>query len=94
MPLLVNLGGAAPKLLRSAQLTDGPFCGEAPNRFDADLLRIRRVVFTVRLEAESAEFRGTSEAFATAGFSRSGVRYVPDIEATIDVAPRNMASPW
>jgi prepilin-type N-terminal cleavage/methylation domain-containing protein len=94
MPLLVNLGGMAPKLLRAAQLTDGPFCGQAPNRFDGDLLRVRRVTVTVRLEAESAEFRGTGAAFSTAGFSRSGVKSVPDLEATIDVAPRNMASPW
>jgi hypothetical protein len=94
LPLLANLGGAAPKLLRAAQLTDGPICGEAPNRFDADLLRIRRVLVSLRLEAESAEFRGTGGGFATAGLSRSGTKYVPDLHATIDVAPRNMVARW
>jgi hypothetical protein len=94
MPLLADLGGRAPKLLRAAQLIDGPVCGEAPNRFDADLLRIRRVMVSLRLEAESAEFRGTAGAFATAGLSRSGTKYVPDLQAVIDVAPRNMVAPW
>ena len=94
LPLLANLGGAAPKLLRAAQLTDGPICGEAPNRFDADLLRIRRVLVSLRLEAESAEFRGTGGGFATAGLSRSSTKYVPDLHATIDVAPRNMVARW
>ncbi len=43
----------ASAVLGTAQLTDGPFMGAAPNRFDADFLRVRRVVVTVRLESES-----------------------------------------
>ena len=39
--------------LSTAQLADGPFMGESPNRFDADLLRIRRVRITLRLQSES-----------------------------------------
>jgi hypothetical protein len=91
MPLLADLGGAAPRLLTDSQLTDGPVCGEAPHRFDADLLRIRRVAVTVRLETESAAFRGTGPAFATAGLSRAASKAVPDLQATIEVAPRNMS---
>lgn len=94
VPLLANLGGTAPKLLAAAQLTDGPICGPAQNRFDADLLRIRRVVFTIRLEAESAAFRGTGSAFSTPGFSRGATRRVADQQATIAVAPRNMGASW
>jgi hypothetical protein len=41
--LLAPLGGASLSELSESELTDGPFCGIAPNRFDADLLRIRRV---------------------------------------------------
>jgi hypothetical protein len=89
--LLANLGGTAPKPLIGSQLTDGPVCGQAPNRFDADLLRIRRVVFTIRLEAESAEFRGAGPGFSTPGFSRAATKDVPDLQTTIEVAPRNMA---
>lgn len=88
--LLANLGGTAPKVLTAALLTDGPVCGQSPYRFDADLLRIRRVSVTIRAEAESAEFRGRGGGFATAGISRGGVALVPDLEATIDVMPRNM----
>jgi type II secretory pathway pseudopilin PulG len=90
-PLLTNLGGNAPKLLSDSVLTDGPVCGQAPYRFDADLLRIRRVAITMRLETESAGFRGQGAAFATPGFSRAATKAVADLQATIEVAPRNMA---
>jgi hypothetical protein len=76
--------------MSQATLTDGPACGLSPYRFDADLLRIRRVSITIRLEAESSEFRGRGAAFATAGVSRAAGRVVADQQATIDVAPRNM----
>ena len=88
--LLTNLGGVAPKALTAALLTDGPVCGQSPYRFDADLLRIRRVSVRIRVEAESAEFRGTGSRFGTAGISRGGIATVPDLETTIDVMPRNM----
>ena len=42
-PLLAVLGGTSLTELQASDLTDGPLCGMAPNRFDADLLRIRRV---------------------------------------------------
>ena len=90
--LLTNLGGAAAKLMSEAMLTDGPVCGLSPYRFDADLLRIRRVSFTIRVEAESGEFRGTGPAFATAGWSRASSRVVADQSATVDVVPRNMVT--
>jgi hypothetical protein len=36
--------------LTPAVLSDGPVCGEAPQRFDADLLRLRSVRFTIHLD--------------------------------------------
>jgi hypothetical protein len=69
---LTDLGGTAPAPVTLAQLSDGPLAGEAPDRFDADLLRVRRVRITLRLQADAA--------------SGAGV----DLEASIDVAPRNM----
>jgi type II secretory pathway pseudopilin PulG len=92
--LLNNLGGAAPKSLTDSQLTDGPVCGEAPYRFDADLLRIRRVGVAIRLEVESPELRGIGAVFLSPGLSRGGSKYVPDLQTTVDVAPRNMAGSW
>lgn len=92
--ILADLGGMGPKPLLDSALTDGPICGEAPNRFDADLLRIRRVTLRIRLETESPEFRGAGSMFSTPGFSRSATKFVPDLHATVDVAPRNMAVSW
>ena len=88
--LLTDWGGDAPKLLDASRLTDGPSCGQPPYRFDADLLRIRRVSVAIRLEAESAEFRGRGGAFVSAGLSRSSARNVVDLQTVIDVSPRNM----
>ena len=92
--LLTNFGGITPKPLRDAHLTDGPVCGAAPNQFDADLLRIRRIALTVRVETESPEFRGSGSSFSSPGFSRGGAKYAPDLQTTIDVTPRNMAASW
>jgi type II secretory pathway pseudopilin PulG len=41
-------------VLATSQLTDGPFVGVSPNRFDADLLHVRRIRVTIRLEADSS----------------------------------------
>jgi hypothetical protein len=92
VPLLADLGGAGPKLMSANVLTDGPACGQPPYRFDADLLRIRRLSFTIRLEAESGEFRGRGAAFATSGVSRSSARMVSDQQTTVGIAPRNLAA--
>ena len=51
---LADLGGTAPTPISLAQLADGPVAGAAPNRFDVDLLRVRRVQITLTLEDESA----------------------------------------
>jgi hypothetical protein len=91
VPLLEDLAGMAPKLLTPDRLTDGPICGHPPNRFDADLMRVRRVAVAIRLETESAELRGAGSAFVSHGTSVDGNRYVPDLRVTFDVAPRNMA---
>ena len=89
--ILTNLGGDGPKLMDESHLSDGPSCGQSPFQFDADLLRIRRVSFTVRVEAESSEFRARGPGFRSPGVSRASARTVPDLQATVDVAPRSMA---
>ena len=73
-------------------LADGPLCGVAPGRFDGDLLRVRRVRVTIRAQAADRALRGTGAAFSSAGASTDGYSYVPDIEVTFDVAPRNLRS--
>jgi type II secretory pathway pseudopilin PulG len=91
IPLLDELAGTAPTLAPRSRLTNGPVCGQAPHRFDADLLRVRRVGVTIRLETESAALRGSGPAFFTPGTSPGGSKYVPDMQVTFEVAPRNMA---
>ena len=77
--------------LSLATLSDGPWCGSGGNRFDADLLRVRRVRAAIRLGATSDQARGTSAAFAVSGRARSS-RLVPDVEVFVDVALRALSS--
>lgn len=74
-------------------LTDGPWCPDAsaPNRFDADLLRVRRVRFTIRVQTALDSLRGPAGVlFTNGGVARGGRRYVPDLEIQLDVTPRNL----
>ena len=74
-------------------LVDGPWCPDvgARNRFDADLLRIRRVRVTLRVQTAVASLRGPAGVlFTNGGLSRSGGRSVPDLEMQFDVTPRNL----
>lgn len=84
-PRLPPLGppGAPPIRLDMARLTDGPWCGLAPFRFDADLFRVRRVRVRLALRA-AADARGPG---------RSPAREVRDIELAIDVAPPALRGP-
>ena len=77
--------------LDAALFGDGPWCPDAahPDRFDADLLRIRRVRLVVRLEAPDA-LRGPAGPLFQRPGSASGRQLVPDHELRIDVTPRNL----
>jgi hypothetical protein len=88
------LGAGAPLVgLTKAQLEDGPWCpsATAANRFDADLMRIRKVRVNMRVQVANKSMRGAAGAlFTKAGRSSGGDRFVPDHEISFDVAPRNM----
>lgn len=93
-PRLVALGGSDLVRLDAAQLTDGPWCPDAadPNRYDADLLRIRSVEISVRVQSAVAAFRGPAgPLFTRAGLSSGGVRFLPDQTARFDITPRNLS---
>lgn len=64
------------EVLAGPALTDGPLIGQAPNRFDADVLRIRRVRVALTLEAHDGW---------TPWGGWSGRRVL-----TFDVSPRNL----
>lgn len=79
--------------LTQAQLTDGPWCPDAadPNRFDADLLRIRQVRIRLRVQTGEPALRGPAGTlYARGGQGQAGDRLVPDQEIRFDVAPRNL----
>lgn len=88
----LGAAGAALVPLSRERLTDGPWCTDwtSPGRYDADLLRVRRIRITLRVETGVAALRGTGPLFARAGTSRGGERFLPDQEVTFDVAPRNL----
>jgi hypothetical protein len=72
-------------------LTDGPWCGAGDTRFDADLLRVRRVRLSVRLQAGDAAVRGSDPLqFANPGSARLSSVTVPDVTVQIEVTPRNL----
>lgn len=92
VPRLAVLGAPSALVpLTAGQLTDGPWCpdADAPNRWDADLLRIRRIGVTVRVEAAVDALRGPAGVlFARGGTARG--RVVPDQAMRFEIAPRNM----
>ena len=60
------------------------------NRFDADLLRVRKVRISLRVQAGNDMLRGTSADFATVGNSRSAPKQLADYGVRFEVTPRNM----
>jgi prepilin-type N-terminal cleavage/methylation domain-containing protein len=90
--LQVMVVGATHVELRPDVLSDGPWCADAAhvNRFDADLLRIRRVRVTLRVQAAAASMRGPAGVLFTHGGTAKSRDYVPDHEIRFDVTPRNL----
>jgi hypothetical protein len=100
-PEIVTLGppNGPPVEMPASMLTDGPWCpsdtnaagNEMPNKYDADMLRVRQVRITLRVQVANAVLRGPAGTlFRHGGTSRGGERYVPDQEVRFDVAPRNL----
>jgi hypothetical protein len=79
--------------LTQTQLTNGPYCpnDSIDNRFDADLLRVKKVRVTLRVQVGDKSMRGpTGTFFLRGGTSRGGERYIPDQEISFEVTPRNL----
>jgi hypothetical protein len=91
VPRLLALAAAGEVELRPDVLRDGPWCVDAVhvNRFDADLLRVRRVRVTLRVQAAAASMRGPAGVLFTRGGTAAG--FVPDQEIAVDVTPRNLS---
>ena len=94
-PRLADLGAAGTALVKltAALLSDGPWCptDTAGGAWDADLLRVRAVAVTLRVQAALSSLRGpASVLFAHGGSARGGYRWVPDQEMRFQVTPRNL----
>ena len=87
--------GSGPVLvpLQPVWLTDGPWCPDAanPNRYDADLLRVRAIGITLRIEAAVDALRGPAGPLFARGGTARGPRTVPDRMARVVVAPRALS---
>jgi prepilin-type N-terminal cleavage/methylation domain-containing protein len=89
MPTLAGVAGLVE--MDAAMLTDGPWCGSGGTQFDADLLRVRRLRVSVRLQASDAALRGADRTrFANAGTARSDASLVADVTVSIGASPRNL----
>jgi hypothetical protein len=86
-------GGDGLAQLGPDDFDDGPWCPheDAPDRYDADWFRVRRIDVDLQVEAVSEEFRGLAgPLFARAGAAASeGSRWVRDrsIRFSVAVAP-------
>ena len=100
VPRLAALGNPATGLVKlndpsvpAASLTDGPWCPDPnnANRYDADLLRVRKVSVKLRVQAAVASLRGTDTLlFRNPGTPNPASRLLPDQEIRFDVTPRNL----
>lgn len=78
-------------VLPLAMLKDGPMCGSGDTEFDVDLLRVRKVRITLRMQVSSPSLRGSDATlFANPGKSQGGNRLVPDYFVRFEVTPRNL----
>lgn len=80
--------------LTARELSDGPWCPDAgsPNRYDADLFRIRGIAVRLRVEAAPGTLRGAVGAFfARGGSSTIGALRVADREVRLELTPPNLA---
>jgi hypothetical protein len=93
MPVLDAEGDTGLVRLTASQFADGPWCPDEsnPNRWDADLLRIRMVAVTLRIQSANAALRGPAGLlFAHGGTSTGGSRWLPDTQVRFQVTPRNL----
>jgi hypothetical protein len=87
--------GLALVAVEPAAVQDGPWCvdGIAGRRFDADLLRVRRVRVTVRVQVAVAAMRGPAgRLFLRPGSATTSGFFAPDQQLVLDVTPRNLGA--
>lgn len=95
IPRLASLGLPTDLVpLTAHALRDGPWCpGRAVGaNYDADLLRIRRIDVTLRVEVASAQLRGPAgRLYVRPGWSTRSSTRVPDGEVHLSIVVRSLA---
>jgi hypothetical protein len=87
--LTATEGSLAP--LTGSILEDGPWCGSGGNTYDADMLRLRKVRVSLRLQVGAAALRGANTLlFQNPGVAKDSARQVADYTVSFDVTPRNL----
>ncbi len=87
--LTATEGSLAP--LTKAMLEDGRWCGSGGNSYDADMLRVRKVRASIRLQVGAAALRGANTLlFRNPGVAKDSARQVADYTVSFDVTPRNL----
>jgi len=89
MVALTPQGGSLAELPLS-MLNNGPWCGDGNNKFDADLLRVKKVRITLRVQASQSSMRSTGPDYVVSGTSKEAIRSLPDYTVRFEVSPRNM----
>lgn len=93
LPVLAADEGSLARLT-PAMLTDATgngICGGGSTEFDPDLLRIRKLKVTLRLQVAAAALRGSSTLlFRNPGTAVDSKRMVPDYTVSFEITPRNL----
>lgn len=79
--------------LTAANLSDGPWCPgpNASTYWDADLLRVRKITITLRVQTAEVALRGpASTLFTVGGSSTQATKWLPDQQMMFSISPRNM----
>ena len=84
-----SLARLTPALLTDAAGTD--LCGAGSSQYDPDLLRVRKIKVTLRVQVAAEALRGANTLlFRNPGGARESARQVPDYTVSFEVTPRNL----
>ena len=93
LPVLAADEGTLARLT-PAMLTDATgndICGAGSSQYDPDLLRIRKVRVTMRVQVAAEALRGANALlFVNPGTAQESAKVVPDFTVAFEVTPRNL----
>jgi len=95
LPVLAADEGSLARLTAAILADAAPdtleMCGAGSSQYDPDLLRVRKVKVTLRVQAASPALRGANTLlFRNPGNALESARQVPDYTVAFEVAPRNL----